>query len=155
MGNPRLCNTPKREMDEYEKIIVQSKKNKCVKEQIIIVHLGLGFEEAHHPWSRDIYQYSSIEIIGHVVKFCLPLTKKKNLPKGATPEHPLLPQFPTLGMLAGDVDDYYSETAKNDNQLRLKALGELEKEELMGKWDGAEYMNEMNWPEKNEERIQN
>ena len=53
--SPRLCNTPKREMDEYEKIIVQSKINKCVKEQIIIVHLGLGFEEAHHPWSRDIY----------------------------------------------------------------------------------------------------
>ena len=37
---------------------------------------------------------------------------------------------------------------KNYNQIRLKALGERENEELMGKWDGAEYMNEVNWPEK-------
>ena len=36
--------------------------------------------------------------------------------------------------------------AKNDNQIRLKALVERENEELMGKWDGSEYMNEVNWP---------
>ena len=63
-------------------------------------------------------------------------------------EHPRLLEFPTLGTLTGDVDEYYLEQAKNDNQLRLKALGEQENEELMGKWDRAEYMNEVNWPEK-------
>ena len=71
-------------------------------------------------------------------------------------EHLRLPDFPTLGTLTGDVDEYYSEQAKNDNQLRLQALVELKNEELMGKWDGAEYMNKVNWPEKKtEERIQN
>ena len=44
-------------------------------------------------------------------------------------EHPRLPEFPTLGTLAGDIDEYYQEQAKNDNQLRLKALGERENEE--------------------------
>ena len=53
-----------------------------------------------------------------------------------------------MGTITGDVDEYYSEQAKNDNQLRLKALGELENEEFMDKWYGAEYMNKVNWPEK-------
>ena len=64
-------------------------------------------------------------------------------------EHPGQLEFPALGTLMGDVDEYYSEQAKYDNQLRLKALGERENEELMGKWDKAEYMNKVNWPDKN------
>ena len=59
-------------------------------------------------------------------------------------EHPRLPEFLTLGTLVGDVDEYYSEQAKNCNQLILKALGERENEDLMRKWDGAEYMNGVN-----------
>ena len=63
-------------------------------------------------------------------------------------EHPRLPEFPTLEALTGGVDEYYSEQAKNYNQLRLKSLGERENDELMGKWDRAEYMNEVKCPEK-------
>ena len=71
-------------------------------------------------------------------------------------EHPHLPEFPTLGALTGGVDEYYQGKTKNDNQLRLKSLGERENEELIWKWDGAENMNEVNWTEKKiEERIQN
>ena len=39
-------------------------------------------------------------------------------------EHTRLQNFPTLETLTGDVDEYYPEQAKNDNQLILKALGE-------------------------------
>ena len=53
-----------------------------------------------------------------------------------------------LGTLPVDVVNYYTEQAKSENELRLKALREWEKEVLMGIWDGAEYMNEVNWPEK-------
>ena len=81
-------------------------------EQIIIVHLGLGFDEAHHSWSRDRYKYSAVELIEQFVKVCLPLTKKKNIPTEAPMEHPRLPEFPTLGRLTGDVDEYYPEQAK-------------------------------------------
>ena len=136
-------------MDEFENIIAKSNKNKCVKEKILVVNLGLVFKEYHHPCSRDRYEYSAVEILEHFVKVCIPHTKNKNLPKEAPMEHPRLPEFPTLGTLTGDVDEYYSEQAKNDNQLRLKALVELENEWLMGKWDRAEYMNEVNCPDKN------
>ena len=64
-------------------------------------------------------------------------------------EHPRLPEFTTLGKVTFDVDEYYLEKEENDNQPILKALVEQENEELMGKWDGDEYMNGVNWPEKN------
>ena len=73
-------------------------------EKILIVHLGLAFEEAHHPRSRDIYDYSDIYLLQHVLKVFLPHTKTKNLLKEAPMENPRLPEFPTLGMLTGDVD---------------------------------------------------
>ena len=91
-------------MDEFEKIIAQSNKKKCVKEQILIVHLRLGFEEAHHPWSRDRYKHSSVEFLEHFIKVCLSHTKNRNLPKEVPMEHPRLPEFTTLGTLTGDVD---------------------------------------------------
>ena len=97
---------PKKAMYEFEKIIAQANKNKCVKEQIVIVNLGLEFEEAHHTWSRDRYEYYAVELIEHFVKVCLPLTKKKNLPKEAPMEHPRLSEFPTLGTITGDIDEY-------------------------------------------------
>ena len=87
-------------------MIAQSNKKKCVKEKILIVHLGLGFEEAHHPWSRDGYDYSAIGLLEQFVKVCLPCTKKKNLPKEAPMEHMRLPELPILGTLTGDIDEY-------------------------------------------------
>ena len=47
-------------------------------------------------------------------------------------------------MLASDGSNYYTKQAANDNEFRLKALREQEKETQMGIWDGAEYMNEVN-----------
>ena len=89
-------------MDEFDKIIAKSNKKKCVKQQILIVQLGLVFKEAHHPWSRDIYEYSAVELLEHFVKVCLHHTKNKNLPKEDPMEHPRLPEFPRLGTLTGD-----------------------------------------------------
>ena len=63
-------------------------------------------------------------------------------------EHPRLPNLPTLGTMTSDVANYYTEQARDDNELRLKALKDRENEVLMGVWDGCEYMNEVNWPEK-------
>ena len=63
-------------------------------------------------------------------------------------EHPRLPELPILGTLASDVSNYYTEQAAADNELRIKALRELEKETQMGIWYGAEYINEVNYLDK-------
>ena len=95
-------------MDEFEKIIAQSGINQCLKDKILIVHIGLGFEEAHHPLSGNRYKYSAVELLEQSVKKILPLTKKKNLTKEAPMEHSRLTEFPTLGTLTDNNDAYYS-----------------------------------------------
>ena len=76
------------------------------------MRLGLRFEDAHNPWLRDIYEYSAVKILEHFVKVCLPHTKNKNIPKEEPMENPCLPEFPTLGALTGEIDEYYLEQAK-------------------------------------------
>ena len=114
----RFWKTPKKAFGEFEKISSENKQKKFLKEQILIVHLGLGFEEAYHPWSKDGDDYTALQLIEHFVKFCLPLTKTRKVPKEAPMEQPRLPEFPNLGMLASDVSNYYTKQAATDNKLR-------------------------------------
>ena len=146
--SPCFWCTPKKVFDEFQKLGSESKKKKCVKEQILIVCKGLGITEAHHPWSKGGHEYTSVELLEHFIEVALPLSKTRKLPTEAPMEHPRLPELPVLGTLSSDVAEYYTTQAKNDNELRMNALRQREKEELMGIWDGAEYMNEVNWPEK-------
>ena len=44
--SPRFWKTPKKAFGEFEKISSENKQRKFVKEQILIVHLVLRFEEA-------------------------------------------------------------------------------------------------------------
>ena len=100
----------------------ENKQKQFVKEQILIVHLGLGFEEAYHPWSKDGDDYTDLQLIEYFVKFCLTLTKTRKFPKEAPMERPRLPELPILGTLASDIINYYTEQAATDNKLRLKYL---------------------------------
>ena len=49
--SPQFWKTPNKAFDKFEKISSEKKQKEFVKEQILIVHLGLGFKEAYHPWS--------------------------------------------------------------------------------------------------------
>ena len=86
-----------------------------MKEQILIVHLGLGFEDAYNPWYKDGDDCTSLKPIEHLVKVCLPLTKTRKVPKDAPMEHPRLPELPTLGTQSSDVSNNYTEQAATDN----------------------------------------
>ena len=58
-----IMKTPKKAFENFEKISSENKQKKFVKEQILIVHLGLGFEETYHPWFKDGYDYTAIQLI--------------------------------------------------------------------------------------------
>ena len=95
-----------------------------MKEQILIVHLGLWIEEAYHPWSKDGDDYTALRLIEHFLKVCLPLTKTRKFPKEAPMEHTRLPELPILGILSSDISNYYTEQAATENELILKSLRE-------------------------------
>ena len=41
----------------------------AVKEQILIGYLGLGWEEAHHAWSKDGVTFISEELLKRIMSF--------------------------------------------------------------------------------------
>ena len=73
--SPRFWKTPKKAFDEFDKISSENKQKKFVKEQILIIHLGLGFEEAYHPWYKEGDDYTALQLNEIFVKVCLPLIK--------------------------------------------------------------------------------
>ena len=41
-------------------------------------YLGLGIEEAHHPWSENTRSFTSRELLDHLVDKVIPHEKKTN-----------------------------------------------------------------------------
>ena len=49
---PRCYMMVQKALDECGKLSTKKERLKYVKEQILIRYLGLGWEEAYHPWSK-------------------------------------------------------------------------------------------------------
>ena len=71
-----------------EQLPSNAQKPKCTKEQILICYLGLGWEEAHHLWSKDGYHYTDVELLDYLVKSVIPLSKTNKVPLEALLEMP-------------------------------------------------------------------
>ncbi len=48
----RYWKTRKEALKEFSKLKTKKDQYKLVKEKILIRYLGLGWPDAHHPWSR-------------------------------------------------------------------------------------------------------
>jgi hypothetical protein len=48
--SPQCWKTVKQALDEFKKLSSKKDNIDCMKEQILIRYLGLGWEEAHHPF---------------------------------------------------------------------------------------------------------
>jgi hypothetical protein len=70
-------------LDKFEKLTSKKDKIECVKEQILIRYLGLGWEEAHHPWSKNKHQYTASELLKHLCEIVIPLQDIKEVPNQA------------------------------------------------------------------------
>ena len=59
----------------FEQLNTKKARLAAVKEQILIRYLGLGWVDAHHPWSKDGHTYSTAELMEHFVQVVLPLAE--------------------------------------------------------------------------------
>ena len=103
-----------------------------LKEQILIRYVGLGWEEAYHPWSKAGYIFTPIELLDHLTKVVIPLQRLK-----IVPEHPPMnllcrPTLPTLGTKASDIVDMDLQSTQQNIQLRIDAYKERERLEEEG-----------------------
>ncbi len=81
--SPHCWKTVRQALDEFEKLASKKDKLECVKEQILIQYLGLGWEEAHHLWSKNKHQYTASELLKHLCEIVIPLEDIIKVPKQA------------------------------------------------------------------------
>ena len=145
--SPRCWKTSKQACKEFKKLGSHTQQLKYTKEQILIRYLGLGWEKAYHPWSKDKYTFTATELLEHLVKTVIPLAKSEKVPNEAPYHMPRIPDMATLGTASSDVQNYYNKQDESEEELRLQTLKQREQEELMGVYDQAEYLQEVSWPE--------
>ena len=63
--SPRFWNTVEKARDRFRRV---RGKMGPVKEQIMIVSIGLGLEGVHHPWSKDGHTFKAAELFDHFIK---------------------------------------------------------------------------------------
>ena len=63
-------------------------------------YLGLGIEEAHHPWSENIWSFTSRELLDHLVHKVFPHEKTIILPTEAPITAPTLATFQKVGKIS-------------------------------------------------------
>jgi hypothetical protein len=78
--SPRCWKTVRQALDEFEKLTSKKEKIECVKKQILISYLGLGWEESHHPWSKNKHIYTASDLLKHLCEVVIPLQDVKEVP---------------------------------------------------------------------------
>jgi len=105
--SPRCWKTSKQACKEFKKLGSHTQQLKYTKEQILIRYLGLGWEKAYHPWLRDKYTFTAMELLEHLVNTVIPLETSETVPKEAPYHMPRIPDMKKMGITSSDVQNYY------------------------------------------------
>ena len=116
--------------DIFNTLTSKAAQYKYVKEQIMIRHLGLGWTEEHHPYSKAGYVYTPAELMEHFLKTVIPLDVTNTVPNETPRELPGLPTQlvkVTLGTKADDCIALNTSEAKEDEDFRISEMRKREK----------------------------
>jgi len=125
-NSPRCSMTAVQVFREFDKLTSNAARYRYLKEQILIRYVGLGWEEAYHPWSKAGYIFTPIELLGHLTKVVIPLQRYKIVPEHLPMNLLCQPTLPTLGTKASDIVDMDLQCAQQNAQLRIDAYKERE-----------------------------
>jgi len=145
--SPRCWMTEEVAFSTFEQLNTKKARLAAVKEQILIRYLGLGWVDAHHPWSKDGHTYSATELLEHFVQVVLPLAETEVEPDEAPLELPGLPRsMCKLGTRAQDCIDLEQSLGSEERVFRLQALKKRESLQNNGFGDELEQMQQHLWP---------
>jgi len=116
-----------------------------LKEHILIRYVGLGWEEAYHPWLKGGYIYTPKELLQHFTMVVIPLKRTKIVPEHPRMNLPTRPSLPTLGTKASDIIDMDSQSTQQNTQLRMDAYRERELLEEEGIGDLLSNLQQIRW----------
>lgn len=125
--SPHCWMTVQQALDEYSKLSSKTERLKCVKEQILIRYLGLGWDKAHHPWSKNKYQYLPSELLKHLCEVVIPLQDVEEVPSQAPIKLPTRTDTYTLGTKSADLIALDNAALEKEDSIRLKAMMERDR----------------------------
>jgi hypothetical protein len=98
--SPNCWGNEKEAKNQFALLGSEVAKLQAIKEQHLIRTLGFGWDDAHHPWSKNGVTYSAQHLLGHLCKVFIPLAAKKTNPDEASEKLPTAPGVHTLGTLS-------------------------------------------------------
>jgi hypothetical protein len=143
--SPRCWKTVQQALDEFENLTSKKDKIECVKKQILSRYPGLGWEEAHHPWSKNRHQYTALDLLKHLCEAVIPLQNVKKVPNQAPFKLPTWPDSFTLGKKSADLIQLDDVTLAREAQIRLNAMLEQDQREMNGFGDQLMEMQQTSW----------
>ncbi len=143
--SPHCWKTVVQALDEFEKLISKQEKIECVKEQILIRYLGLGWEEAHHPWLKNKHVYTASELFKHVCEIVIPLQDAKEVPDHPPIKLPARPDSFMLGTKLADLIQIDDGALATEEHIRLNAMLERDQQEDSGFGDQLMEMQQTSW----------
>ena len=139
--SPRCCRTAKEAMDIFEELQTKKDKFKFIKEQILIRYLGLGWEEAYHPWSEKGRTYQPLELLEHFISIVLRI--KKAVPSQPPVRLPRRKDNGTIGTNSVDLIALDNNKLAKEERIRLNGMKERDRLELAGYGDQLMEMQEV------------
>ena len=132
----RCTKTPKEVFNIFNTLTSKASQYKYVKEQIMIRHLGQGWTEAHHPYSKAGYVYTPADLMEQFLKNVLPLAVTNTVPNEPPLETTVLPTQIVKATLSTKVDDFIAldtSKAKEDEDFRVASMRNRDKlEDFVG-----------------------
>jgi hypothetical protein len=124
----------------FDQLKSESAKLEAVKEQILMRFLGLGWVDAHHPWSAKGEVFNAIHLFHHFIEKVLPLANKLEVPSEPPANFPSPPEMVSLGtmselscMFVGNGD-----TLENLKKSAIEKRKILETEGKMDRWSAIQ-----------------
>ena len=87
---------------QYNQLGSKAAQLRCVKRQLLIRYLGLGWNEAYHPWSEDGVEFSPEYLFKFLCDIVIPLSQTKEVPDRPPIELPAPPEIRQLGTVTND-----------------------------------------------------
>jgi hypothetical protein len=145
--SPRCWNTVDKATEQYNKLTSRTKKLEAVKEQILIRYLGLGWDKAHHPWSRGEVIYGPDELFKHLVETVIPLADVEKIPDEPPLNMPSPPEMHALGTTANVGLNLQNNNAADIAKMRAEGYKERDRREAAGDGDRWGEMQEFTAPD--------
>jgi hypothetical protein len=120
--SPCCWKTVQQALDEFGNLTSMKDQLKYVKEQILIRYIGLGWEEAHHPRSKNKYQFTASELLKHLCEVIIPLQDVNKVPDQAPIKLPTRPDNYTLGTKSTDLLGLDDAVLAKEERMRLNAM---------------------------------